>query len=583
MPQEPEAVAEFFTERLASYKAEGLTLNAWIRTLEGSSRTSPAPVVPPDVDDEAVSLAAATADGAIRRATTILEGAEPMPSEEQPTLTATTAALRDRLERTHATLESQRVDTSRRIQSSAEAATSLEALRLRAAEIETELVPLTDLGSSLPGELASLRSALESVLSHIDSEQCPVCDRDYSEVGGGLRSHLAGHLERLGTQTAQLQEQITARTRLLGEKGTVEKKIVEAVATGQPARVEALREREGELAKIPAYLDSAGIAIRSLEAAVTQKGRIEQARRALSAWQAAQTDREATLRTAAEALGLDTAVPSPSGLTTQDPEADVVALAKKRLQDLAVRLSSMEGALALWRRFVEASTLRQSAEATAVKAEADRATAAEAWKRVNRLIKRSRQVRRAASDATRDLIKATFNDRLSGLVDDIYFRLVRDERFSPRMVPSGSGSQLTAAIHAFAEGEPVVTNAASVLSSANLNTAALSLFIALHLTSASQPKALVFDDPVQSMDDVHATNLASLLRSLAYHPTDPRQLVIATHDRALFDYLALELGPTKPGHKLLLQEVVRQDSRTVTVHPTPREWTPDGVTFGQVA
>jgi exonuclease SbcC len=51
------------------------------------------------------------------------------------------------------------------------------------------------------------------------------------------------------------------------------------------------------------------------------------------------------------------------------------------------------------------------------------------------------------------------------------------------------------------------------------------------------------------MDEVHIAQFAALLRTLSkeHH----RQLVIAVHERPLFDYLALELSPAFAGDQLI--------------------------------
>ena len=54
-----------------------------------------------------------------------------------------------------------------------------------------------------------------------------------------------------------------------------------------------------------------------------------------------------------------------------------------------------------------------------------------------------------------------------------------------------------------------------MLSAGNLNTAALSLFIALHLAVEPTVRCLVFDDPVQAMNEVHVAQFAALIRTLA--------------------------------------------------------------------
>ena len=74
---------------------------------------------------------------------------------------------------------------------------------------------------------------------------------------------------------------------------------------------------------------------------------------------------------------------------------------------------------------------------------------------------------------------------------------------------------------------------------------------------------LVLDDPVQSMDDVHIAQFAALLRTLKQHG---RQIIIAVHDRQLFDYLTLELSPTYNGDRLITIELGR-DSNGMTTAP----------------
>ena len=88
-----------------------------------------------------------------------------------------------------------------------------------------------------------------------------------------------------------------------------------------------------------------------------------------------------------------------------------------------------------------------------------------------------------------------------------------------------------------------------------VNTAALTLFIALHLAVEPRLPWLILDDPVQSMDDVHISNFAALLRTLSKE--HDRQVLIAVHDRALFDYLSLELSPAFAGDELITVELDR--------------------------
>jgi DNA repair protein SbcC/Rad50 len=92
-----------------------------------------------------------------------------------------------------------------------------------------------------------------------------------------------------------------------------------------------------------------------------------------------------------------------------------------------------------------------------------------------------------------------------------------------------------------------------MLSAGNLNTAALSLFIALHLAVNPVVPCLVFDDPIQSMDEVHIAQFAGLIRVLS--KIHNRQVIIAVHERELFEYLSLELSPAFSGDELITIEL----------------------------
>lgn len=110
-----------------------------------------------------------------------------------------------------------------------------------------------------------------------------------------------------------------------------------------------------------------------------------------------------------------------------------------------------------------------------------------------------------------------------------------------------------------------------MLSAGNLNTAALSLFLALHLAVVPELPCLVFDDPIQSMDEVHISQFAVLLRVLSKR--HGRQIVLAVHERELFRYLSLELSPAFEGDELVtieLSEVGEGGTRAIVTRLTWR-------------
>jgi exonuclease SbcC len=76
----------------------------------------------------------------------------------------------------------------------------------------------------------------------------------------------------------------------------------------------------------------------------------------------------------------------------------------------------------------------------------------------------------------------------------------------------------------------------------------------------------LLDDPVQSMDVVHIQQFAALLRTLTKR--HGRRVVIAVHERALFEYLSLELSPAAPGDRLITVELDRSHQGSTTARPS---------------
>jgi DNA repair protein SbcC/Rad50 len=84
---------------------------------------------------------------------------------------------------------------------------------------------------------------------------------------------------------------------------------------------------------------------------------------------------------------------------------------------------------------------------------------------------------------------------------------------------------------------------------------------------------LVIDDPVQSMDEVHIAQFAALLRTLSKQHS--RQVIIAVHEKPLFDYLTLELSPAFRDDRLITIEMGRTASGGTIVNYEPITWKPD--------
>jgi exonuclease SbcC len=75
------------------------------------------------------------------------------------------------------------------------------------------------------------------------------------------------------------------------------------------------------------------------------------------------------------------------------------------------------------------------------------------------------------------------------------------------------------------------------------------------------------------MDEVHIAQLAALLRTLSKEHR--RQVIIALHDRPLFDYLTLELSPAFQNDQLITVDLGRSPAGTSVAEPRFFGWQPD--------
>jgi DNA repair exonuclease SbcCD ATPase subunit len=105
---------------------------------------------------------------------------------------------------------------------------------------------------------------------------------------------------------------------------------------------------------------------------------------------------------------------------------------------------------------------------------------------------------------------------------------------------------------------PVLTDSAAdvkvddpgrTLSTSQANALAVTLFLAFNLgLQPTRVSAIVLDDPLQSLDDVHLLGLVDLLRRVQSH----RQIIVTTHDATFADLLARKMRPTGEGERLNL-------------------------------
>jgi exonuclease SbcC len=204
-------------------------------------------------------------------------------------------------------------------------------------------------------------------------------------------------------------------------------------------------------------------------------------------------------------------------------------------------------------------------------AEADRSADAIAELERRRTV--MRKLRNEAEAARVRVVRRVFTNSLNRVWRDLFIRLAPEEPFVPVFRVPGADQRVGVTLETMhRDGKPGGPPAA-MLSAGNLNTAALTLFLALNLSVERRLPWILLDDPVQSMDEVHVAQFAALLRTLTREHN--RRIVIAVHERALFDYLALELSPANHDDGIVTVELSREPDGASSVQSSFQPWAED--------
>jgi DNA repair protein SbcC/Rad50 len=443
----------------------------------------------------------------------------------------------------------------------------------RTVEIEKELDSIraqVNIIDSEIGQISSdsevLASALGELSSYIKTDVCPVCDRDFAELGSeSLSSHVHRKISNLSASAARLitlgkargESQQTVSSLEVELRTISSRKATSEVVADLDRRSASIGSAIAELQRLIPVL-AEGASLRRTDVDFRKRAsEIESSNSALIA------ARE-TVSEFATAIGAET------------PDADegfqsALDRLAKFLNEEAERLNKRLN----WRR-QGLEIIGSIGSNVTRKGEIERLIAEESTqvKRAERLLERAQHLREQALtvrdtvDGVRSaIIRSVFNNQLNRVWRDLFVRLAPSEPFVPAFrIPEGDTKAIQPKLITVHRdtGNPAGTPGA-MLSAGNLNTAALTLFIALHLSVPKTLPWLILDDPVQSMDDVHIAHFAALLRTLSKE-TD-RQVVIAVHDRQLFEYLKLELSPAFPEDSLVTLELVRGPSRDTSCIP----------------
>lgn len=404
------------------------------------------------------------------------------------------------------------------------------------------------------GANRELAEALSAISNHISDDHCPVCGRDYGELGDGpLAAHVSEEIGRLVTAAGRVEALVSDRSNTLAALTDARRKQTELQGT-----VLSLNERESvifELAQRDEWLNS--LQELELEAAVGSRlirdaTQSAQALAALNNQTTSISGLREELQANAAQLGIK---PQPAdvplGAVIQSMSSE---LDRQEANESAAK-ANLERALTTLRTFAAAQQSLEDATKELDVLKERQAKSATRRQEADRRIAVARDLLTRAQTLRGNHVRDIFNDELNAVWRQLFIRLAPDENFVPAFaLPEVAGKPVEAVLETHYRSGGKGGNPRAMLSAGNLNTAALTLFLSLHLSVRPKLPWLVIDDPVQSMDDVHIAQFAALLRTLKQHG---RQVIIAVHDRQLFDYLSLELSPTFNGDRLITVELGR--------------------------
>lgn len=419
----------------------------------------------------------------------------------------------------------------------------------------------------------SLAEALNGILPHVHSETCPVCNRDFGEVSDRrLSEHLSSQISMLTESAGRLQA--LSKERVDGATSLANAERSRGVVAGRLLTSESRDELKTRVARLSEFQ----LALQQLESAVTEGEKlITEASEASSNLNALRLrDQKATtIRSAAQKFAADLNLASigdsepliealgrfQSHVSKAEEALTAKEVARKEANESLKQLKVLEG--------------RKKSMATAIDDNKQRLSRLTQLKTIaDRRISQAKELSRRARDQRTAIVRRVFNESLNAIWRDLFVRLAPDEPFVPAFaLPESDGGAVEAVLETLYRSGGKGGNPRAMLSAGNLNTAALTLFLALHLSVKPALPWLLIDDPVQSMDEVHIAQFAALLRTLSKQ--HGRQIVVAVHEKPLFDYLALELSPAFQNDRLITINVGRAADGKTVIDYEPQVWIPD--------
>jgi exonuclease SbcC len=423
------------------------------------------------------------------------------------------------------------------------------------------------------GVTTGLAQLLAQLVPHIQTEDCPVCGRDYSEISSSpLQAHVSKHIALLTAQAGRLQALATDKAQTAGLVTAAQREYAEILNRKlTPELRDEMKTRRARFEELKAKLQ--GLEVPTAEGVALQH-RASTALQRLSDFRS-RDERSTSLRLSVGEIAQGLGQPIPG---TAEPLEVVFGRLLEYVESQERLLLGQQSArrevnddIKAWQSAENRRTELQKL-ITGINNRLQQLQTAK--KDADRHLELAKNLGRQAREARATIVKRVFNEELNKVWRDLFIRLAPEEPFVPAFaLPDKSGGSVEAVLETLYRAGGKGGNPLAMLSAGNLNTAALTLFLSLHLSVKPSLPWLIIDDPVQSMDEVHISQFAALLRTLAKQ--QGRQLVIAVHERPLFEYLALELSPAFPDDRLITIELGRAADGTTTAVYEPKIYIPD--------
>ena len=349
----------------------------------------------------------------------------------------------------------------------------------------------------------TLAAALAGIAPHVEGDMCPVCDRDYTEVdSGSLTAHIASTIANLTSEAGRLQALSTERaseserlTKALRDEATAERLVLDPEAHIN------LHRRQSAIASIRSGLEPL------MENAVIGQRlfvRLDGARRELAATRRAGQQSVSLVPEINAAVERATGLPTTNFSGLQEALEAAAGTLSGRIRTIQLALSTRVAVETELDQYAREAQLLSDCVARVSKLKERVAIMKEGFSSIGKVRERAKTIANAATQVRSGIVRDVFNGSLNKVWRDLFVRLAPNEQFVPQFrLPDQGDGKVEAVLETFHRSGQSSGPPGAMLSQGNLNTAALTLFLALNLSVPMQLPWLVLDDPVQSMDDVH--------------------------------------------------------------------------------